>query len=51
VTKLTTAALAALITALAIVGGAATAPNQTTSLTIYSGRDRVLVEPVLDRVT
>jgi iron(III) transport system substrate-binding protein len=43
------AALAALIAALAIVGGAATAPSQTTSLTIYSGRDRVLVEPVFAR--
>ncbi len=47
--KLTVAALAAVITALTVVAGAATAPEQTTSLTIYSGRDRVLVEPVLDR--
>jgi iron(III) transport system substrate-binding protein len=45
------AALAALIAALAVVGGAGTAPSQTTSLTIYSGRDRVLVEPVMTEFT
>lgn len=49
--KLTAAALAAIVAALALVGGAATAPKQTTSLTIYSGRDRVLVEAVLNRFT
>jgi iron(III) transport system substrate-binding protein len=49
VKKLTLVALAALVAALAVVGGATTAPAQTTSLTIYSGRDRALVEPVFDR--
>lgn len=47
--KLTLVVLGALVGALAVVGGAATAPAQTTSLTVYSGRDRVLVEPVLNR--
>jgi iron(III) transport system substrate-binding protein len=51
VKKLTAVALAATIAALAVAGGAATATKQTTSLTIYSGRDRVLVEPVLNRFT
>ena len=43
------AALAATAAALAVAGGAATAPTQGTSLTIYSGRDEVLVKPVLER--
>src|SRR5918992_3363286 len=48
-TKLTATLLAAIVAALTIATGAATAPQQTTSLTIYSGRDRVLVEPILNR--
>jgi len=51
VKKLIAAALAASAAALAIAGGAATAPVQGTSLTVYSGRDQVLVKPVLDRFT
>ena len=47
--RLMAAALAGTVAALAVAGGAATAPKQTTSLTVYSGRDRVLVEPILDR--
>ena len=47
--KLIAAALAASAAALAVAGGAATAPSQATSLTIYSGRDQALVKPVLDR--
>ena len=50
-TKLIAAVLAAAVAALAVTAGAATAPKQTTSLTIYSGRDKVLVEPVLNRFT
>jgi iron(III) transport system substrate-binding protein len=49
--KLTAAALAATVTALAIAGGAATAPTQATSLTIYSGREEKLVKPIMDRFT
>jgi iron(III) transport system substrate-binding protein len=49
VRKLVTTAIAALVTALAVVGGAATAPAQTTSLTIYSGRDAAFVQPIMDR--
>jgi iron(III) transport system substrate-binding protein len=41
----------ACIAALAVAGGAATAPTQTTSLTIYSGRDQALVKPIMDRFT
>ena len=48
---LTGAALAATVAALAVTGSAATAPVQTSSLTIYSGRDKVLVEPVMERFT
>ena len=49
--KLTAVVLVAIVTALALVGGAATAPTQGTSLTVYSGRDRVLVEPILNKFT
>ena len=37
--------------ALVFVTGASTAPAQTTSLTIYSGRDAALVKPIMDRFT
>lgn len=50
-TKYIAALLAALVAALAVAAGAATAPAQTTSLTIYSGRDERLVKPVMDRFT
>jgi iron(III) transport system substrate-binding protein len=49
VQKLIALALIAIAAALAAAGGAATAPKQGTSLTIYSGRDEALVKPVLDR--
>ena len=49
--KLAAAALAATVTALAVAGGAATAPAQGTSLTIYSGREEKLVKPIMDRFT
>ena len=42
-------ALAAVVAALALATGAATAPTQTTSLTIYSGREQQLVKPIMDR--
>lgn len=44
-------ALVVLVSALALTAGAATAPAQTTSLTIYSGRDERLVKPIMDRFT
>jgi iron(III) transport system substrate-binding protein len=50
VTKLI-AALAAVAAALALAGGATTAPEQTQSLTIYSGRDEALVKPIMERFT
>jgi iron(III) transport system substrate-binding protein len=49
--KLVATVLAAVAAALAVAGGAATAPAQTTSLTIYSGRDERLVKPIMDRFT
>ena len=45
------AATAAVVAAVAIVAGAATAPAQSTSLTIYSGREERLVKPIMDRFT
>ena len=45
------AALATIAAILAIAVGATTAPAQTTTLTIYSGRDEVLVKPVMERFT
>ena len=39
VKKATVGVLAALVTALSLATGAATAPTQSTSLTIYSGRE------------
>lgn len=46
--KLIGAGLAATVAALAVAGGAATAPTQATSLTVYSGRDEKLVKPIMD---
>jgi iron(III) transport system substrate-binding protein len=48
-TKLLGTLLAATLAALAATGGAATAPKQSTSLTIYSGRDAAFVQPIMDR--
>jgi iron(III) transport system substrate-binding protein len=39
----------AVLAALSAAGGAATAPAQTTSLTIYSGREEALVKPIMER--
>ena len=50
-TKILGALLAAMVAALAAASGAAPAPAQTTSLTIYSGRDAALVKPIMDRFT
>jgi iron(III) transport system substrate-binding protein len=44
-----TVVLAGAALALALAGGAATAPGQ--SLTIYSGRDEALVKPIMERFT
>jgi iron(III) transport system substrate-binding protein len=49
VTKILAALFAATFAALTLTSGAATAPEQTTSLTIYSGRDERLVKPIMDR--
>ena len=49
--KLPVVVVAAILVALSAVSGAATAPSQTTSLTIYSGREERLVKPIMDRFT
>ena len=49
--KIVVLAFAATLAALALATGAATAPTQTTSLTIYSGREQPLVKPIMDRFT
>jgi len=49
--KLIVIALATGAAALVFVAGASTAPAQTTSLTVYSGRDAALVKPIMDRFT
>jgi iron(III) transport system substrate-binding protein len=49
--KLPFVGLAAALVALSAVSGAATAPSQTTSLTIYSGREERLVKLIMDRFT
>ena len=41
--------VATVVGALSLAAGAATAPAQTTSLTIYSGREQALVKPIMDR--
>jgi iron(III) transport system substrate-binding protein len=48
-TRLALALLVAALAALAAAGGAATAPAQADSLTIYSGREERLVKPIMDR--
>jgi iron(III) transport system substrate-binding protein len=50
-TKFIAALLVALVAVLAVAAGAATAPIQSTSLTIYSGRDVRFVKPIMDRFT
>ncbi|HSI96917.1 MAG TPA: iron ABC transporter substrate-binding protein [Gaiellaceae bacterium] len=49
--RLVAALLAVTTAGLAVAGAATTAPSQTTSLTIYSGRDERLVKPIMDRFT
>lgn len=49
VKKVFVIALAAVVAALSLATVAATAPGQTTSLTIYSGREQALVKPIMDR--
>jgi iron(III) transport system substrate-binding protein len=51
VRKLVGIALAGIMAALSLAAGAATAPGQTTSLTVYSGREERLVKPIMDRFT
>jgi iron(III) transport system substrate-binding protein len=51
VQKLIAAFALASAAALTLVTGASTAPSQTSSLTIYSGRDQALVRPIMDRFT
>jgi iron(III) transport system substrate-binding protein len=50
-TRILGALLATALVALAATSGAATAPTQSTSLTIYSGRDAAFVQPIMDRFT
>lgn len=45
------AVVAIVLAALVTTVGATTAPAQTSSLTIYSGRDEALVKPVMERFT
>ena len=49
--NVTVVALAAVVAALSLATAAATAPGQTTSLTVYSGREQALVKPIMDRFT
>jgi iron(III) transport system substrate-binding protein len=51
VRKVAVIALVSIVGTLALAAGASTAPTQTTSLTIYSGREQALVKPMLDRFT
>jgi iron(III) transport system substrate-binding protein len=51
VKKIAVLALSSIVGALALASAASTAPSQTTSLTIYSGRDQALVKPIMDRFT
>jgi iron(III) transport system substrate-binding protein len=43
--------VATVVAALSLATGAATAPSQVTSLTIYSGREQALVKLIMDRFT
>ena len=49
--KIAVVALVSIVGALALAVGVATAPAQTTSLTIYSGREQPLVKLIMDRFT
>ena len=51
VKKIAVIALVAIVSSLALAAAAATSPGQTTSLTIYSGREERLVKPIMDRFT
>jgi iron(III) transport system substrate-binding protein len=51
VMKTATLVVALIVTGVALAAGAATAPAQTTSLTIYSGREERLVKPIMERFT
>jgi iron(III) transport system substrate-binding protein len=51
VKKVLVIALASVAAALSLAAAAATAPGQTTSLTVYSGREQALVKPIMDRFT
>ena len=51
VKKIAVIALVSIVGALALAAAASTAPAQTTSLTIYSGREERLVKPIMDRFT
>jgi iron(III) transport system substrate-binding protein len=51
VKKMVVVALVSIVGALSLAAGASTAPTQTTSLTIYSGREQSLVKPIMDRFT
>ena len=51
VKRVVTIVLSLMLGALALAAGASTAPGQTTSLTIYSGREELLVKPIMERFT
>ncbi len=51
VKKIAVIALLATVGAAVLATAASTAPSQTTSLTIYSGREERLVKPIMDRFT
>jgi iron(III) transport system substrate-binding protein len=51
VKKVSLVVLGAVVAALSLAAAAATAPGQTTSLTVYSGREQALVKPIMDRFT